>query len=129
MSSVTSRKNVTELSGYVINELAPDVSSFILTPVQEDQNFGSLYEIKSEADEIFISGANVDNVEIIDAITASRLKATGSVVTKSTTINAGIQSSAFTDTATPVKTSSTNTTTSSSSSSSSGSSSNGGYSY
>jgi len=120
-----------ELSGYVINELAPDVSSFILTPVQEDQNFGSLYEIKSEADEIFISGANVDNVEIIDAITASRLKATGSVVTKSTTINAGIQSSAFTDTATPVKTSttSTNTTTSSSSSSSSGSSSNGGYSY
>ena len=98
---------------------------------QEDQNFGSLYEIKSEADEIFISGANVDNVEIIDAITASRLKATGSVVTKSTTINAGIQSSAFTDTATPVKTSttSTNTTTSSSSSSSSGSSSNGGYSY
>ena len=88
-----------------------------------------MYEIKSEADEIFISGANVDNVEIIDAITASRLKATGSVVTKSTTINAGIQSSAFTDTATPVKTSSTNTTTSSSSSSSSGSSSNGGYSY
>lgn len=116
-----------ELSGYVINELAPDVSSFILVPVQEDQNFGSLYEIKSEADEIFISGANVDDVEIIDAITASRLKATGSVVTQSTTINAGIQSSAFTDTATPVNT--TNSTTSSSSSSSSGSSSDGGYSY
>lgn len=108
------------------------MSSFILIPVQEDQNFGSLYEIKSEADEIFISGASVDDVEIIDAITASRLKASGNVVTKSTTINAGIQSSAFTDTSTPINTTTSTTSTpssSSSSSSSSGSSSNGGYSY
>ena len=52
-----------------------------------------LGEIKAETDEIFISGATVDNVEIIDAITANRLRATGGdVVTDSVTISSGIQS-------------------------------------
>jgi len=91
-----------ELSGYVINNLAPDISSFIIVPIQENQSFGSLYEIKSEADEIFISGASVDDVEIIDAITASRLKASGEVITQSRTVNAGIQSTNFSDAATRI---------------------------
>jgi len=91
-----------ELSGFVINQLAPDISSFIIVPVQEDQSFGSLYEIKSEADEIFISSASVDDIEIIDAITASRLKASGEVVTQSKTVNAGIQSTNFEDNATRI---------------------------
>ena len=119
-----------ELSGYVINELAPDISSFIITPVQEEQAFGSLYEIKSESDEIFISGASVDDVEIIDAITASRLKSTGEIVTRSKTINAGIQSAIFEDTATRSNVV-TGVTTPSSSSGSSGSSGSGsgGYGY
>ena len=51
-----------------------------------------MYEIKSESDEIFISGATVDNVEVIDAVTASRLKASGKVLTVATSTNSGIQS-------------------------------------
>ena len=86
-----------ELSNYVMSQLAPDLSVFIIVPVQEDQVFGSLYEIKSEADEIFISGASVDDIEIIDAITASRLKASGNVTTQTRTTNVGIQSANFTD--------------------------------
>lgn len=82
-----------ELSSYVMNELAPDLVTFVIVPNQENQSFGSLFEVKSENDEIFISGATVDDVEIIDAITASRLKASGLVVTTSTTSNVGIQSS------------------------------------
>ena len=82
-----------ELSNYVMTELSPDLVSFIIVPVQEVQSFGSLFEIKSEADEIFINGATVDDIEIIDAITASRLKATGAVVTEYIDSNTGIQSS------------------------------------
>ena len=91
-----------ELANYVMTQLAPDLSMFLLVPIQEEQGFGSLYEIKSEADEIFISGATVDNVEIIDAVTASRLKASGDVLTQSRTINVGIQSANFEDDATRV---------------------------
>jgi hypothetical protein len=81
-----------ELSSYVMNRMAPDLVTFIIVPVQESQSFGSLYEIKAEADEIFISGASVDDVDVIDAITASRLKATGTVVTQTSSTNTGIQS-------------------------------------
>ena len=82
-----------ELGSYVMSDLAPDLVTFLIVPKQENQVFGSLFEIKAEVDEIFISGATVDNTEIIDAITASRLKALGgSVVTTSTSTRAGIQS-------------------------------------
>lgn len=82
-----------ELAAYVIQQLAPDLSSIVLVPRQESQSFGSLYEIKSENDEIFISAATVEDVEIIDAITASRLKSTGAVVTSDEVLNTGVQSS------------------------------------
>ena len=81
-----------ELAAYIINQLAPDVSSIVLVPRQETQSFGSLYELKSENNEIFISSATVDDVQIIDGITASRLKATGLVVTSDEVLNTGIQS-------------------------------------
>ena len=85
--------NFTELATYVMNSVAPDIINFIIVPAQEEQTFGSMYEIKCESNEIFISGATVDNVEIIDAITASRINAgTGSFVSSTGTLNTGIQS-------------------------------------
>ena len=81
-----------ELSTYIMNKLSPDVVSVVLVPVQETQSFGSLYEIKAENDEIFISTATVDDIKIIDAITASRLQASGAVISSSTTANSGVQS-------------------------------------
>jgi len=72
-----------ELSTYVMNEVTPYVSTFIIVPKQGYQSFGSLYEIKSENDEIFISGAKVTDIEIIDAVTAAQIKATGTVTTSS----------------------------------------------
>ena len=83
-----------ELVTYVMNQLAPDLVTMVIVPKQVNQAFGSLFEIRSEADEIFINGATVDDVEIIDEITASRLNASGSVVTSSSITNStGIQSS------------------------------------
>lgn len=111
----------TELSTFVMNELAPDVTNFIIVPKLGQLSFGSLYEIKSENDEIFVSDATVQDVEIIDSITASRIQASGQVVTATNTTNAGIQSQPLTTTSTT--TTSTTTTTSSTSSTSSSSSS------
>ena len=82
-----------ELSTYVMQQLAPDLVTFVVVPNQSTQSFGSLFEVKSESDEIFISGATVDDIDIIDAITASRLKASGAVVTSTNSLNVGIQSS------------------------------------
>ena len=73
-----------ELSTYIMQDLAPDISSIVLVPRDATSSFGSLFEIKAESDEIFISAATVKDVEIISSITAERLKASGSIV-KSTT--------------------------------------------
>jgi hypothetical protein len=40
-------------------------------PRQPSQTFGSLFEIQSRNDEIFVSGARVDDIVIISSITAS----------------------------------------------------------
>ena len=83
-----------ELATYVMNRLAPDLVTMVIVPKQTAQTFGSLFEIRSEADEIFINGATVDQVELIDEITASRLNADGNVITASAITNStGIQSS------------------------------------
>ena len=84
-----------ELSTYVMATNAPDLVTMVVVPNQNLQGFGSLYEIKSESDEIFISGATVDNIEIIDSITASRLKASGKVLTEASSSNSGIQSASI----------------------------------
>ena len=90
-----------ELSTYIMNQLAPTISSIVIVPDEDSQAFGSLFEIKSESDEIFISGATVANIEIIDSITATRLKASGTVITASVEVaNTGIQSSSTANTST-----------------------------
>jgi hypothetical protein len=82
-----------ELSAYVMNNLSPNLVSLLLVPKQTAQGFGSLFEIKSESDEIFVSAATVADVEIIDEITATNLKALGNVVTSVSSSTSGIQSS------------------------------------
>jgi hypothetical protein len=62
-----------ELITYVITQNSPDISNMVLTPKQPTQVFGSLLEIQSRPDEIFISSATVDNIEIISNITATEL--------------------------------------------------------
>ena len=70
-----------ELSTYVMNLLTPDITNFVIVP-KSNNNFGSLYEVACLSNEIFISGATIFDIEIIDAITSSQLKTT-SIVTSS----------------------------------------------
>jgi hypothetical protein len=71
----------TELSAYVMNRLAPNIVNFIIVPKQSSLTFGSLYEIRAEKDQIFINGATVDDIEVITAITASKIKSSGLITT------------------------------------------------
>ena len=82
-----------ELSAYIIKEMAPDITTLLIVPVQSEQVYGSLYQIKCEDDELLISGATVSDIEIIDEISADKIKATGTVVVSSYSANIGIQSS------------------------------------
>lgn len=78
-----------ELAAYIHNELAPEIASIVIVPDNNNLMFGSLFQITSQPNEIFISAATVDNVEIIDALTASRLRTNeaGVVFTGSTSIS------------------------------------------
>jgi hypothetical protein len=76
-----------ELTTYVMNKLAPNIVTFILVPRDGDLSFGSLFEVRSEKDQIFISGATVDDIEIITAVTASKLQASGSITLNATVTN------------------------------------------
>ena len=75
----------TELAAFIHNQLAPDLLTVVIVPNQSGQSFGSLFQISSAADEIFISGATVDDVSIITALGANQLLASGTVVTSTST--------------------------------------------
>jgi hypothetical protein len=122
-----------ELSAYLHQTLSPDVLSIIIVPKKSTSAFGSLFQVTSSRDEIFISSATVNDVTVIDTITAGQLLASGNVVSNATSTveSESIVASSTATTTTARNTTSTNTTTSSttSSSSSSSSSGSGGYGY
>ena len=66
---------MSELTTYILNSVSPDLSNIIIVPKQENQVFGSLFEIQSRPDEILISGASVDDIDIVSGITAAEVKA------------------------------------------------------
>ena len=104
----------------------------MIVPAQSTSGFGSLFQIFAEDNELFISSATVDNVEIINTLSAEKLKASGTVVTSSdvatSTTTGTVSTTASTSSTTSSSTSGSTTSGSTSSgSSSSSSSSSGGY--
>lgn len=63
-----------ELASYIHSGLALQVASIVLVPVNEESAFGTLYEIKSEPDQIFISAATVNDIDIIQVNTQTALR-------------------------------------------------------
>jgi hypothetical protein len=62
-----------ELSAYLHKQLSPDIASIIIVPKDNTISFGSFYQINAEPYEILISAATVNDVEVINAITAAQL--------------------------------------------------------
>jgi hypothetical protein len=75
---------LSEMITYVINSVSPDVSNMVILPRQPSQEFGSLFEIQSKSSEIFVSGATVDDIEIVSAITAAEVRASVNSIVSST---------------------------------------------
>lgn len=65
-----------ELSAYLHNSLNPNIASVIIVPNDTAIQFGNLYQINAQPDEIIVSAATVDDVEIISAITAAQINQT-----------------------------------------------------
>jgi hypothetical protein len=65
---------MSELTTYILNFSAPDLSNIVIVPRQPTQTFGSLFEIQSSPDEILISGATVNDIEIVSAITVAEVR-------------------------------------------------------
>lgn len=64
----------TELIGLIHQRLAGQISSVVLVPTYSINSFGSLFTIESGIDEILQSAANINDVEIVDALTPSVLR-------------------------------------------------------
>jgi hypothetical protein len=62
-----------ELSAYLHRVLVPNIASVTIVPTNIDLSFGHLYQINSEPNEIIVSAATVENVEIITSLTAAQL--------------------------------------------------------
>jgi hypothetical protein len=65
-----------ELSAYLHSVLAPNIASITIVPSSESSTFGSLLQINANYNEIIVSAATVDNVQIITAITAAQINQT-----------------------------------------------------
>jgi len=63
-----------ELSAYLHEELGDIVSSVVIVPTDPTKTFGDLYEVRCAPNEIFVNAATVNDIEVIDALTAGALK-------------------------------------------------------
>ena len=59
----------TELAAYIHQELSSIIASVIIVPEKGESQFGDLFQIKADPNELFISSASVENVEIVRSFT------------------------------------------------------------
>lgn len=76
-----------ELTAYVMKSLAPDIVNFVIVPNKNDLAFGSLFEIKSEKDQIFVNGATIDDIEIVQTLTPTIIRSSGVITPESQILN------------------------------------------
>ena len=65
-----------ELSAYLHQKLTPMVASIIIVPADATVQFGAMYQVNCDPNEIITSAATVNNVEVIASITANHLNQT-----------------------------------------------------
>jgi len=64
----------TELAAFIHQSLATIIGSVVIVPLDEEQKFGELFQVRSAADEVFISSANVSDVQIVLAFNDTILR-------------------------------------------------------
>jgi hypothetical protein len=51
-----------------------NVSSVVLVPSNSESNFGNLFQVKAEVDELFLPVAKVNDIEVVKGFTEQNLK-------------------------------------------------------
>ena len=64
----------TQLSTYIHEKLNTNIGTVLIVPAFADDKFGNLFEINCEEDEILLSSATIDNVQIISRITDHNIR-------------------------------------------------------
>jgi len=64
----------TELAAFIHQRLATIIGSVVIVPLDEEQKFGELFQVRSGADEVFISSANVSDIQIVLAFNDTILR-------------------------------------------------------
>ena len=65
---------ITELLAYVHQQLSTLISTIVIVPTYEQSQFGDLFQITCDTDELFLSTATVANVQIVSSLTNSVLR-------------------------------------------------------
>lgn len=63
----------TELSTYIQVSMATDIAAVVIVPQDPTSKFGELFEIPCRPDQLFISTATVDNVQIVSSLAKSNI--------------------------------------------------------
>jgi hypothetical protein len=63
-----------ELAAYLHRYLGTIISSVVLVPLDTQKYFGDMYEVRAEPSELFVNGATIDNIVVIDALTSTNLR-------------------------------------------------------
>lgn len=64
----------TELVAFVHARLAPDLQSMVIVPRDNNQAFGRLFQVRAEPDELFISAASPEDIEVVQFFTDEEIR-------------------------------------------------------
>jgi hypothetical protein len=63
-----------ELTAYLHSQLSGLISSVVIVPADPTKTFGDLYQVQSRPNEIFVNGANTNDIVVVSALTNSVLQ-------------------------------------------------------
>ena len=64
----------TELSSYIHQQVGNAIGSIVIVPKNASGVFGDLFQVKSNSDELFLSTANILDIDIVDKLTSANIR-------------------------------------------------------
>mgnify|MGYP003641504622 CR=1 FL=1 len=82
----------TELSSYIHQQVGNAIGSIVIVPTKASGVFGDLFQVKADPDELFLSTAGIDEIDVVDKLTHGNIKPNKTSTGLLTTYN-GVNSS------------------------------------
>ena len=83
----------TELAAFVHARMAPSLSSVVIVPNNSNLKFGNLFEVRSNVDELFISGLTVSDIDVVTNLDQTTINSASAISSSDTTSTATTSSS------------------------------------